>query len=184
MVVAGADGRDGLKGPAQHLLLEPSQLGRGVEAELVAEPVAVAGICRQRVTGPAGLSEGGDQQLHGPLPPGFAGGDGLQGGGRLGDPAQPEQQDRPILLGGEPELLEAQRLASGKGRREFGIGRASPQSERPVQQRERGRGRFGGPRLAEQGGEAFGIDGVARDLEDVAGRPGGDDRRGQAKGLA
>ena len=48
-VLAGADRRDGLERPAQHLLLEPSQPGRGVEAELVAEPVAVAGEGGQRV---------------------------------------------------------------------------------------------------------------------------------------
>jgi hypothetical protein len=42
-VLAGAHRRDGLERSAQHLLLEPSQLRRGVEAELLAEPVAVDG---------------------------------------------------------------------------------------------------------------------------------------------
>ena len=110
--------------------------------------------------------------------------DGLQGGRGLGDPVQPEQQHRPVLLGGQPELVEAQRLPPGEGRRELGVGRAPPQCERPVQQRERGRGRPGGPGLAEQGGEALGVDGVAGHLQDVAGRPGGDDRPGRSEGLA
>jgi hypothetical protein len=136
------------------------------------------------VGGPAGLGEGGDQQLHRPLPPRLGGRDGLQGGRGLGDAAQPEQQDRPVLLGGQPELVEAQRLPPGEGRRELGMGRAPPEGQRPVQQGERGRGRLGGAGPAEQGGEALGVDGVGRYLHHIAGRPGGDDRPRRPEGLA
>jgi hypothetical protein len=134
--------------------------------------------------GPARLGEGGDQQLHRPLPPRLGRRDGLQGGGGLGDPVQPQQQHRPVLLGGQPELVEAQRLPPGEGGRELGIGRAPPQGERLVQQGERGRGRVGGAGLPEQGGEALGVDGVGGDLQQVAGRPGGDDGRRRPEGLA
>jgi hypothetical protein len=179
-----AVGRDGLQRPPQHLLLEPPQLRRRVEAELVAEPVAVAGEGGERLAGPAGLPEGGDQQGDGPFPPRLPGHDGLERGRGLGDPVQPEQQHRPVLLGGQPELVEAQRLPPGEGRRELGVGRAPPQRERPVQQREPGGGRTAGPGLAEQRGEALGVDGAGGHLEEVAGRPGGDHRPGRPEGLA
>jgi hypothetical protein len=162
-------GRDGFEGPAQHLLLEPAQPRRGVEAELVAEPVAVAGQGGEGVGRPASLGEGGDQELHRPFPPRLRRHDGLESGRGLGDPVQPEQEDRAVLLGGQPELVEAQRLSPGEGRRELGIGRAPPQGERLVQQGERGRGRLGGACLAEQPGEALGVDGVGGHLQHVAG---------------
>jgi hypothetical protein len=181
--VGGAVG-GGAEGPAQHLLLEPPQPGRGVQPELVTEPVAVAGQGGQRVAGPAGLGEGGGQQLHGPLAPRLLGGDGLQRGRGLGGPVQPQQQGRPVLQGGEPELLEPERLPAGEGRRELGVGRASPEGQRLVEEGQRGRGRSGRAGLVEQAGEALGVDGAGGDLEDIAGRPGGDDRRRRPEGLA
>jgi hypothetical protein len=175
---------DGLERPPQHLLLEPLQPGRRVEAELVAEPVAVAGQGGERVGGTAGLGEGGDQQLDGPLPPWLLGRDDLEGGRGLGHSVQPEQQLRPVLLGGQAELVEAQGLPAGEGRRELGVGRASPEGEGLVKQPERGHGRPGAAGLAEQGGETLGVDRLAGHLEQVAGRPGGDDRPGRSEGLA
>jgi len=80
--------------------------------------------------------------------------------------------------------VEAQRLPPGEGRRELGKGRAAPQGERLVQQGERGLGRPGGAGLTEQRGEALGVDGVGRHLQQVPGRPGGDDGRRRPEGLA
>jgi hypothetical protein len=74
----------------------------------------VAGQGGQRVAGPAGLGKGGDQKLHGPLAPRLFGGDGLERGRGLGGPVQPQQQGRPVLQGGHPELLEPERLPRAK----------------------------------------------------------------------
>jgi len=131
----GRAGLDGFDLRAQHLLLQAPQLGRGVKAELVAEPVAVAGVGGQRVPRLAGLGKGGNQQLHGSLPPRLLGHDRLQRGRGLGQATQAAQQGRAIFPGGKPELLEAQRLPPRERLGELAIGRATPQRQRLLHQR-------------------------------------------------
>ena len=180
----GGAGLDGIEFRAQHLLLQALQPGRGVKAELVAEPLAVVGIGSERAAGPAGLGKCGHQELHGPLPPGFLRHDGLQRGRGLSQAAQADQQGRPVLLGGQPQLVQAKRLSPCERLGELGVCRAVPQRERLVQQRQRGRWLLRLAGQSEQRGEALHVDRLSRHVKDVAGCPGNHGGRSCTERLA
>jgi hypothetical protein len=154
------------------------------QGKLLAQPIAVAGVRGQRVAGPAGLGKRGDQQLHGPLPPGLLRRDGLQRGRGLGQAAQPQQHGRTVLLGGQPQLPQAQRLPPRERLGELGVGRAAPQRQRLIQQRQRRRRRGRIARPDQQRTEALHVHRVPRQLQEVAGGPGDDHGRCRAERLA
>jgi hypothetical protein len=125
----------GLDLPAQHLLLKLPQRLRGVQAEIVAQPVAVAPVGGQRVDGAPRPGQGGDQQLDRSLVPRFLRDQGVEGGRGLGDPVQVQQQGRAVFPCCQPELLEPKGFRACERVGELGERRPAPQRQCLIQER-------------------------------------------------
>ncbi len=169
--------------PAQHLLLKLPQRRRGVETEIVAQPVAVAHVGGQRLDGAPRPGQGRDQQLDRPLPPRLLRNEGVEGGRGLGDPVQVQQQGRPVFSCRQPELLKPKGFRACEPLGELGERQAAPQRQCLIQERHRGGGSLCSAGLGKKVGEARRIDRRPGDVHEVARWPGDDDVRGRAERL-
>ncbi len=137
---------------AEHRLLEPLDLFRGVDAELLGQSLTKPSKCLERVGLPRALVLREREQRPQPLAVGMPGCQlGQRALGIVGSP-QVEQCPRPLLLQSQEQLLEPTGLGHHERRVAVGVRRARPERACLVAQRQPlaragGRQRSLGPRL-------------------------------------
>ena len=156
--------------------MQRRQLGAGLDAELVAQPLAGALVRQQRVGLPPTAIQGDQQQAHRALAPRPRDGERLEAGDGLSHASQRQRSLRAQLAGGEAGLIQARGL--GRQQRpalDVGVGRPSPPRQRRIRVGQRRGGvasggcRAGGGRLDIERG---GIDGELADQRIASGAVG------------
>ena len=157
---------------AQDRALEPLQLGRGLEPELVREREPRGTVDLERLGLAPRAVEREHQLAAQPLPERVRGDERLELGHEVVVTAEAELAGKPLLLGVEPQPLEPGDLGAGKGLEgEVVERRPAPECERVGEQRAARAGRSGA-RLLEEPLEAQRVDSLGLEREPVPGRLG------------